>query len=305
MKLRVLLLLLLFPILATSATAAPTIKLPVKMVGLKVSTTITLTSDPNDEIDAITLTPSLVVLAGTSARAGFISAYDRTGSSMLWNTKLGGPEESIATALIRDSRGNFWVAGASTTSTVSPPPPTIPPGTLNPAGVQQETSTALASLSQLDMWELSTKGALLNTFSVDLTRPILPQNLSIKGEKITIEGAIGPNDNEHFAITSSFSGHFGLPRILSTVDSGQGHVKEVKTSLSTWRSFTTSTAIKGLPSWKPKPNSHVLARYDLKTKALISAFLAPGEIVDFAWEKSVGVIALVATPNGYGLGIIK
>ena len=295
------LLALIFSLIATTSHAAPV----VKMTGLKATTMIELSSDPNDQVSTLLTSPTLIAIVGSSGGDGFIAAYDRTASTMQWNLHLGGAGDDIATAATKDSLGTFWVAGVSSTAPQTTSAPTIPAGTLNPAGVIPDTSTALPYLNKLDIWKVSAQGEVLKSFSTIMDDVILPQYISVKSGKVSVSGAIASHASDHFLITLASDGSFSSPKISSASSVATSPVKEIKTTLSVWRSFTTSQAIKGIPSWKPKTKSHVLIRYDAKSKAVVAGYVTTGEILDFSWEKSIGIIGLISYPTGYGIAIIK
>lgn len=292
---------LLFSIFTTSAHAATT----VKMVGLKPTSTISLSQDPNDQVVSVLTTPTSIMVIGTSSGDGFITAYERTGMNTVWNLRLGGATDDIATAAVKDSAGDIWITGTSAIAPPTPTPTPLPTGTLNPSGVLPDTSTVLSAMTQLNIWKVSSKGVSLKNYSTVMSDVIYPDSISVKSGVATVSGAIASSNNGHFSISVKSDGTFSPPKISSVVSKAASDVKEVKTTLSLWRSFTTSVAIKGLPSWKPKPNSQVLVRYDSKTKAVVAAYLTSGEIVDFTWEKSIGIIALIHYPESYALTIIK
>jgi hypothetical protein len=277
----------------------------VRMQSLKATTAITLSTDPNDQVSTLVTTPNSIVIAGTSAGDGFLTSFDRTGSNILWSLHFGGTSDDIATTAIKDTVGNYWVAGATAVIPNLPPAPVIPEGTLNPSGVQPESATAIPALTQLDLWKVSAKGVLIKSYSTMMSNVIFPEQITFKNGIVTISGAIASQPSDHFSISLETTGTFGSPRISSAKSLVSTGSKEIKTTLSLWKSYTTSSAIKGLPSWKPKPNSHVLIRSDLKTKAVIAAYLTSSEIIDFSWEKSLGIAVLLSNSNGYSLAIIK
>jgi len=288
----------------STSHAAPVVKTTAKMTGLKATTMISLSNDPNDQVSALVTSPTSIVIVGTSGKSGFATAYDRTGSVQQWNLGLG--TESIATAAIKDSAGNIWIAGASSAQADSPGSTAFPAGTLNPSGVQPDTSTVLPMMSQLNIWKVSSQGVLMNTYSTNkLGDAILPDGVSLKSGKVTVTGLIASHQMDRFLISLDSQGGFATPKISSTLPTAKSGIQEVKTTLSVWRSFTTSTMIKGIPSWKPKPNSHVLVRYNAKSKAVVAGYVTSGTILDFAWEKSIGIIALIEYPTNYAVAIIK
>ena len=275
------------------------------MQSLKATTVIPLSADANDQVSTLIVSPTSIVVAGTSAGDGFLTAFDKTGSRIEWSLHLGGASDDIASVAIKDTGGNYWVAGATAQVPDSIAVTPIPPGTLNPSGIIAETSTAIPALTQLAIWKVSAKGALLKNYSTVMKSVILPQGISVKSGIITVTGAIASQPSDHFTISLGADGTFGSPTITSMKNIEISSTKEVKTSLSLWKSFVTSTAIKGLPTWKPKPNSNVLIRYDLKTKAVVAAYLSSNQILDFVWEKNIGIVALLTNSAGYSLAIVK
>ena len=294
-----LLLAIVFSLLSSTAHAATA----VKMVGLKPSTTIQLSQNLNDQVVALITSSTAITVVGTSDGVGFISSYDRTATTLSWNVKLGALD-SVATAVVKDPTGDLWVVGASAVKPDSIPTPSIPAETLNPSGVVPDTSTALPQLKELDIWRVSNKGALLKSYSTTMSDVVYPTSISVKAGKVTVVGSIASHALDQFTITMAVDGTFGTAKI-STAKPLTSDVKEIKTTLSIWKSFTTSVAIKGLPSWKPKPNSHVLVRYDVKTKAIMAAYITSGEILDVTWEKSIGIVSLLNYPTGYAIAVIK
>lgn len=292
------LILILIPFSTSGAVA-------VKMQSLKTTSVIPLSSDPNDQVSALITSPNSIVVAGTTAGDGFLTSFDKSGLNIEWTLHLGGTSDDIATVITKDTSGNYWVAGATAIAPDSTPTALIPAGTLNPSGVILETSTASPALSQLDVWKVSSKGVLLKSYLTVMKSVILPQGISVKSGIVTVSGAIASQSSDHFTISLSAAGIFESPIITSMKNPSFAPSKDVKTTLSLWKSFTTSLAIKGLPTWKPKPNSHVLVRYDLKTKAIVAAYLSSSQILDFIWEKNIGIVALLSNSTGYGLAIIK
>ena len=294
---------LILSLFSFTASAATTVKMGV----LKPSLNISLSQDPSDQISSLVVSSSSIVLVGTSSAHGIIQAFDRTGLIQLWSLKLDGPEssESIATIGIRDSLGNIWVAGASSQIPTPPTPITLPTDAINPSGVIPETTTALPALTKLNIWKINPQGQLLGTFSQEAPGVILPDSLQLVGGKITAGGVISAQSPSRFSTSVDTTGTFSTLRVTSSRAQIVSANKEVKTTLSTWKSFMTSTSIKGIPSWKPKKNSQVLVRYDLKTKAVMAAYTTSNEILDLAWEKSLGLVVLLSSPAGYQLTIIK
>ena len=101
----------------------------------------------SDQISDLALTPVSIVLVGTTESAssawingplgglsdGFIAAYTAQGAP-LWNLRLGGAANEIASSVGIDIDGSIWVVGAST-SLVTPTASSTPTKVLNPDNV--------------------------------------------------------------------------------------------------------------------------------------------------------------------------
>ena len=274
------------------------------MSSLKPLIPISLLQD--DQISTLLTSPTSIVVVGTVSNDGFVASFDRTGLQQ-WSIHLGGATDEIATTAVRDTSGNIWVAGATavTPASVASSQSTQSTVVLNPGGVVVDTETALPALTQLNIWKVSPKGLLLNTYNLDFKYQVFPQIIIVKSGKATVQGALSSNPLDQFTTTLDTAGVFTTPKVASVKSVSPTGVIQVKTKLSTWKSFVTSSAIKGLPSWKPKPSSQVLVRYDLKTGAVVAAYLASGEIIDFKQEPTIGIIVLGVNTAGYYLVILK
>ncbi len=276
------------------------------MATLKASSQIALSQDPNDQVSSLLSTPTSIVIAGTSAGDGFITALDKSGATTLWSTRLGDSADDIATSVAKDNAGNYWVLGASATVPEATPAPALPAGTLNPGNVVVESSTALATITKLNVWKVNSKGSLVNTYSFDQFKSaILPQSITYSSGKFLITGAIASSSNNHFSILVDANGTFGVLKTSQVNSQTKSVGKEIKTTLSLWKSIVTSTAIKGLLSWKPKPDSNVLLRYDVKGKTVLAGYISSAPIRDFVYEKSIGIVVLTEGPSGYAISVIK
>jgi hypothetical protein len=260
----------------------------------------------DDQISTLLTSPTSIVVVGTVSNDGYVASFDRTGVQQ-WSTRLGGTPDEIATTAVRDASGNIWVAGATAIAPapISPSQSTQSSVVLNPGGVVLDTETALPTLTQLNIWKVSAKGALLNTYNLDFKYQVFPQSITAKSGKVTVQGSLSSNPLDQFTTTLDSAGVFTTPKVASVKTVPSNGVIQVKTKLSIWKSFVTSSAIKGLPSWKPKPSSQVLVRYDIKTGAVVAAYLASGEIIDFKQEPTIGIIVLGLNAAGYYLVILK
>ncbi len=147
--------------LATSVSAAT--KPPPPLTLTPLLPTLTTKFSAGDELQQLLATPTSVFLIGTvettssalvsaaplGGSDGFISALDIHGSHV-WDLRLGTVGDDVATAGYIDAQGNIWIAGTSA---------------IAPKATNQATE-----LRQLTLWEISSAGVLVNTYSKSLPR---------------------------------------------------------------------------------------------------------------------------------------
>ena len=155
----------------------------------------------SDQVSDVLLTPVSILLVGTTESPsstwingalgglsdGFISSYSSIGAPM-WNLRLGGASDEIATAAAIDNDGSIWVLGASSspaTATASPTPAKV----LNPDNViidpQQLSATPL---KRIKVWQVSNTGNLLNSFEFLSENIVNPKKILISGGNLFIIG---------------------------------------------------------------------------------------------------------------------
>ena len=138
---------------------------------------IELPYSKSDQVSDVVLTPVSAILIGTiespnstwingnlgGASDGFIASYSSLGAP-LWNLRLGGAENEIATSAAIDADGSIWVLGAATSLVTPTPKPATGP-VLNPDNVAPETGQVKNSpLNRIKLWQVSNTGRLLNSF---------------------------------------------------------------------------------------------------------------------------------------------
>jgi hypothetical protein len=176
----------------------------------------------SDQVSDVLLTPVSILLVGTTESPGstwingalgglsdgFITSYSSVGAPM-WNLRLGGASDEIATAAAIDSDGSLWVLGASSspvTATASPTPTKV----LNPDNViidpQQLTATPL---KRIKIWQVSNTGNLLNSFEFLSENVVNPKKILISGSNLLVIGNLyEKNLVSGFSTSISKSGAF-------------------------------------------------------------------------------------------------
>jgi hypothetical protein len=185
---------------------------------------IELPYSKSDQVSDVVLTPVSAILIGTiespnstwingnlgGASDGFIASYSSLGAP-LWNLRLGGAENEIATSAAIDADGSIWVLGAATSLVTPTPKPATGP-VLNPDNVAPETGQVKNSpLNRIKLWQVSNTGRLLNSFEFISENIINPRKIIISGANINIFGnSYNKSDVSGFYISANKFGTFSL-----------------------------------------------------------------------------------------------
>ena len=195
---------------------------------------IELPYSKSDQVSDVVLTPVSAMLIGTTeslnspwingnlggASDGFIASYSSLGTP-LWNLRLGGIENEIATSAAIDTDGSIWVLGAATTL-VTPAPTPASGQVLNPDNVIPEPVQVKNSpLNRIKLWQISSNGNLLNTFEFISESIIDPRKILISGANLIIFGnSYTKSDVSGFYISASKAGVFS-PKVKYGVKTTQ------------------------------------------------------------------------------------
>jgi hypothetical protein len=195
---------------------------PVNAATMKVTkSSIDLPYTKSDQVSDVLLTPVSILLVGTTespnstwingalagASDGFITSYSSIGAPM-WNLRLGGVNDEIATAAAIDGDGSIWVLGASTTPSTASVPPT-PTKVLNPDNVIIEQQASASPLKQIKIWQVSNTGNLLSTYDFLSENIVSPKKILISGSNLLIIGNLYEKNNfSGFYSSATKSGGF-------------------------------------------------------------------------------------------------
>ena len=195
---------------------------------------IELPYSKSDQVSDVVLTPVSAILIGTiespnstwingnlgGASDGFIASYSSLGAP-LWNLRLGGAENEIATSAAIDADGSIWVLGAATSLVTPTPKPATGP-VLNPDNVVPEPGQVKNSpLNRIKLWQVSNTGRLLNSFEFISENIINPRKIIISGANINIFGnSYTKSDVSGFYISANKFGAFS-PKIKYGVKTTQ------------------------------------------------------------------------------------
>ena len=195
---------------------------------------IELPYSKSDQVSDVVLTPVSAILIGTSespnstwingnlggASDGFIASYSSLGVP-LWNLRLGGAENEIATSAAIDADGSIWVLGAATSLVTPTPKPATGP-VLNPDNVVPEPGQVKNSpLNRIKLWQVSNTGRLLNSFEFISENIINPRKIIISGANLNIFGnSYIKSDVSGFYISANKFGAFS-PKVKYGVKTTQ------------------------------------------------------------------------------------
>lgn len=216
-----------------------------------------------------------------------LNAIDISGAA-LWSSIVDSGGDEIAMAAAKDSGGNLWIAGFSSTPALqeSATATTTPE---NPDSVVVEPSQVSRSdLNRLTIWKISSAGELLGSFNSDENLPGLINSISATGTGLSI---VGQYNQRSFIQSVSSNGTFGkviyigtskttLNAVVRNTDGSAsvfGHSTEtlggkklaakqdgvlIKISKSgTLTSVVRSSAIKAMRSWLSADSNFLLSGY--------------------------------------------
>ena len=206
---------------------------------------IELPYSKSDQVSDVVLTPVSAILIGTiespnstwingnlgGASDGFIASYSSLGAP-LWNLRLGGAENEIATSAAIDADGSIWVLGAATSLVTPTPKPATGP-VLNPDNVVPEPGQVKNSpLNRIKLWQVSNTGRLLNSFEFVSENIINPRKIIISGANINIFGnSYNKSDVSGFYISANKFGAFS-PKVKYGVKTTQINSAIINTDAS-------------------------------------------------------------------------
>jgi hypothetical protein len=230
---------------------------------------------------------------------GYISALSYTGQQ-LWNLRLGTALDDVATAGCIDSLGNIWVAGATAipASPVTPAP--LVPNTVNPSQIQvAPVAPPTSGLKRLVVWEISSSGSLLNTYTSDSTDVLLPSSITYKLKKIVVSGVSNSSTTNAFESTVSTSGLSQI-KLIKQKTFPTTAVTILKSSLYGWQSFATTKSIPGISGFKPKGLTSVLIKSSLKG-GITELFTYSGKLVSLKYQPGFGLVLANNDQGTYNL----
>jgi hypothetical protein len=296
----------------------------IKVLPAKPLIVATLAAGADDEISAAVTTSGSLIIAGTvtgtsgdwvttpslGGSDGFIASISFSGVRN-WDLRLGGATDEIASALVRDKSGNYWVVGSAaksiiTTDSPTPAPSSSPTAILNPDGVVVDPLPAASpTLDQLVVWKVSRTGALLATYSIAAPGTIFPQSLALKGSLFTASGEVASGGiTKKFTILFDSDGNFSQ-LILAKLDPlNSTSVVSLTAGPNHWWLSTSAGPIAGIPSWKPKRALPVAILYSKTGKILDARYFTTTPRIS-VWQAGIGLVSLSEQGSGFGMTIVN
>lgn len=250
-----------------------------------------------DQISQLITSPSAIYLVGTveslsfpvvtgaqlGGSDGFITSLNSQGSK-IWDLRLGGTGDDVATSGSVDTNGNIWVVGASAQ-------PSTP-------------GTSSSGLNRLTVWEISAAGVLLNTFSKDLMVVAVPTSIAANGLNYLIRGLSSAKGQPTFSLTLTSLGQFGEIKTSSLPASNPATIFSAVSSAYTWQSLVTNSAIKGVTGLPAHQSTPILSKSSLKDKSLKGVYSVQGVPQALQYQAGLGVVLLSQNSTSYFVTVV-
>ena len=231
-----------------SASAAPKSIVVKEMVAINLATPIT----PDTKM--LVVGPSIILLNDSAVRAIGADGSDK------WRLPLTQGVASIATAMAADSVGNIWIAGSSANARIVTPSATPTVAPINPDNVIVDPKVPTrADLTIATVWKVSNTGALISTFTLDNSSPLLINSIALNAKGFTLGGTNATDaGNSGVLISSDLEGKFEKPIYLGASDTSiEAVVRGTDSSIYAIGNSTENLAGKKLAGYR----DGIIAKY--------------------------------------------
>ncbi len=284
--------------LALSSTAVAATKAPATPVTIaNLAPTVSTNFSNGDQVSELLTSPTAIYLVGTAETAssqlltaapmggsdGFIIALGTTGAHS-WDLRLGTAGDDVATAGYVDSAGNIWVVGSSA----------IASGGALPA----------SGLHRLSVWEVSSTGSLLNTFTKDLADVDIPTSITLKGSNYIIQGLSSRAGTPTFTVSLTPLGKIGTIKNSSTKPVAPSQIFSATSAAYGWLSYVSPKPIGGVSGMSTHQSTTVLIKNGLKDRALKGIYSVQGTPLSLVYQSGIGVVELTSASGSYQLTVL-
>lgn len=287
-------------------STAPASAVGIKVLASKPAITAISPVGSGDQISDFSLNSSLIAVVGTvetglvdlvtsptlGGSDGFISALDKS-KKPLWNLRLGGLQDDIATAITKDKAGDFWVVGA-TSKPIETVTPVVDNSAVDLDSVAVEAVvTPTNTLNRLVLWKVGITGQLSQTYFYDVDGLIAPTAISLSGTTLKIIGNLSKElVTQQFTISTDLTGVFSELKLGKIPTVKPPAIETIKAGTNKITSFISKTTIIDIPSWRAKVPTPVVVKYSKARKALAANSL-PGKVKKVLWQTGFGAAVLV------------
>lgn len=228
-----------------------------------------------------TTTSPLLTSQPLGASDGYLVALDAKALHA-WDLRLGTPGDDVATSALVDASGNIWVVGATAQANLTPAP----------------------GFNQIDLWEVSGTGALLNTYTFSTPEVDVPTLITATKTGFLVSGKSSKAGNSNFSIAVSSNGVFGKIKYFNQSATPSSALISVNSNSYAWQSYVTTSAIQGVLGIAPHVATTVLIESALKTRSLKGVFTLTGNPISLLYQPGIGVISLTSDASTYYLTIV-
>jgi len=149
----------------------------------------------------------------TSATLDVSVAAKNSGGADVWSKVIDSGQNELATVITGDSAGNIWLGGSSA-SVPAAATAAIQSSAANPDGVSIETLSKLRKdMDQISIWQLSSNGDLMATFTFPLKEAALLTAIAVDSKGVTVTGL---RKSGAFVLSASLTGTFGKVTSVGT-----------------------------------------------------------------------------------------
>ena len=266
--------------------------------------TLTLGGNIGDQVTSGLLFENSLILAATidnpttNSASAYVYSYLLDGTKQ-WELQI--PNESVSGPLTKDSAGNIYILGATSTQqqivNTTNPDPTV----LNPDNIQTEpTFTPVNSLTNLTIWKISISGQLLQSFTLPVNEVVRPQSIAATASGFNI----GANTaTKYFQVTMSLDGSFGTIKYVKT-PANPISIQEFKSGTNKLRFYIATKPIPGISSWRPKKPTPVLVQYS-RLGQIRAANYFSGKVLFVLFQSNSGIYVVSESNSGFGVSIVK